>query len=133
MCDCSRSNQTPYTDKITKIVPYVRTYFELPSKYKYHGLMHREAIMYIYILVRRDIIPTGTIPGFLTDQIIFKSPMKLKENVIELIQLYKVTFHKISWEKKHGMESMIISFTIPYITTLILLIIFGLIYVSVWV
>ena len=26
-CDCSRFNQTPYTDEITEIPPYMRTYF----------------------------------------------------------------------------------------------------------
>ena len=27
ICDCSRSNVMPYTDKITEIAPYARTYF----------------------------------------------------------------------------------------------------------
>ena len=31
ICDGSRSKQMPYTDQITKIVPCVRTFFELPS------------------------------------------------------------------------------------------------------
>ena len=31
ICDYSLSNQMPYTDQITKIVPCVRTFFELPS------------------------------------------------------------------------------------------------------
>ena len=29
-CDCSRTNQKPYTGQITEIAPYVRTYYELP-------------------------------------------------------------------------------------------------------
>ena len=35
--DCSRSNQVLYTNKITDIPPYVRTFFSVYIYYKYHG------------------------------------------------------------------------------------------------
>ena len=31
ICACYRTNQKPYTGQLTKIAPYVRTIFELPS------------------------------------------------------------------------------------------------------
>ena len=38
ICYCSRSKQMPWTDQITKIAPYVRTYFWVTIYYKYHDL-----------------------------------------------------------------------------------------------
>ena len=36
ICDCSRSKQMPITDQITETAPYLRTYFWVTFKYKYH-------------------------------------------------------------------------------------------------
>ena len=36
ICDCPRSNSMPWTDWITEITYYVRTYFWITVYYKYH-------------------------------------------------------------------------------------------------
>ena len=38
VCDCSQTNQTPYTGRIIEIAPYVRTYLWVTILYKYHGM-----------------------------------------------------------------------------------------------